>query len=241
MRDGQQNSREQYKFHIIEDASHAIGALRQGEPVGSCRWSDIVVFSFHPVKIITTGEGGAALTNNPQLAEKMAQLRSHGIIRTNELQQAHGPWYYQQIDLGHNYRMTDIQAALGSSQLARLEEYIARRNSLAERYNRKLADLPLYLPSPAAADRSAWHLYVIQLKEPHRRRDVFTQLREMGIGVNVHYIPVYLQPWYQKMGFTREYCPVAERYYNGAITLPLFATMTTNEQDRIIESLRRIL
>ncbi len=228
---------EEYGFSVIEDASHAIGAvqdIKRGERVGGCHYSDITVFSFHPVKIITTGEGGAAMTNNPQLAEKMARLRSHGIIRNKEIEQEYGEWYYRQVDLGYNYRMTDIQAALGSSQLLRLEGYIKKRNELAKRYNRELASLPLTLPPFAAESISSWHLYVIRLGSPAVRKEVFAQLRKMGIGVNVHYIPLYHQPYYQRLGFERGYCPAAEEYYARAITLPLFAAMTGDEQDRVI-------
>jgi UDP-4-amino-4,6-dideoxy-N-acetyl-beta-L-altrosamine transaminase len=232
---------QRYGVRIIEDAAHAVGAERDGEKVGSCRWSDITTFSFHPVKIITTGEGGAALTNDPELAGKMALLRSHGVQRDKKEQEVHGPWSYQQVALGFNYRMTDIQAALGCRQMTRIEEYVDRRNSLARVYKENLVDLALICPKSPREGRSAWHLYVIQVSDSSRRREIFEYLREEGIGVNVHYIPVYRQPWYQQLGFQPGYCPNAEKYYRRAITLPLFPTMTENEQEKIITSLQNAL
>ncbi len=233
-----------YGFKVIEDASHALGGRYQDEPVGCCRYSDITVFSFHPVKIITTAEGGMAVTNNASLAEKMQLLRSHGITRDPELMThaADGPWYYQQIDLGYNYRMTDIQAALGISQLKRLDEYVTRRHEIAERYDRLLSDLPVTVPLQHPDAYSSWHLYVIRLQLDaitRTHREVFESMRESGIGVNLHYIPVHTQPWYQRIGFKKGDYPESERYYAEAITLPIYPTMTDEEQDQVVNALRR--
>ena len=232
---------QRYGFHIIEDASHAIGARCDTEPVGNCRHSDITVFSFHPVKIITTGEGGLATTNNPELAERMCRLRTHGITRDPTRMQGtpDGPWDYHQIELGYNYRMTDIQAALGHSQLQRLDDYIARRHHLAERYHRLLADLPVQTPYQDPRHHSALHLYPIQISDQagRDRGQLFATLRQASIGVNVHYIPVHTQPDYQRLGFQSGDFPVAEAYYQHAISLPLFPALTEVEQDSVIESL----
>ena len=232
----------QYGFAIIEDASHAIGGKYKGEPVGNCRYSDITVFSFHPVKIITTAEGGAALTNQPELAEKMALLRSHGITRDPQ-QMTHkpdGPWYYQQIDLGFNYRMTDIQAALGISQLTRLDNYVQKRHQLAEHYNQALAGLPFLLPWQHPDSYSAFHLYIIRLdteKTGISHRRLFESLRAEGIGVNLHYIPVHLQPYYRNMGFAEGDYPQAENYYHQAISLPLHPKLSIQTQKLVIDEL----
>lgn len=234
---------ERYGFRIIEDASHAIGARCESQPVGNCRHSDITVFSFHPVKIITTGEGGLATTNNPELAARMSRLRAHGITRDpGEMQRLpDGPWDYRQIELGYNYRMTDIQAALGHSQLQRLDDYVARRHLLAARYDRLLADLPLRTPFREARHHSALHLYPIQLADGETRRQVFQALRDAGIGVNVHYIPLHTQPDFQEFAFAPGDFPVAEAYYEGAISLPLFPKMTEAEQDEVCRQLDRAL
>lgn len=236
---------EQYDFSVIEDASHAIGGKYQCEPIGNCRYSDITIFSFHPVKIITTGEGGMALTNNEALAEHMALLRSHGITRDEDLMtnKPDGPWYYQQIDLGFNYRMTDIQAALGLSQMKRLDEFVSRRHEIAERYDKLLKDLPIKLPGEHPDNYSALHLYVIrlQLKEIGKTHyEVFELLREAGIGVNLHYIPVYHHPYYENMGFKIGYCPEAETYYSEAISLPMFTTLTETQQDLVVVKIREV-
>lgn len=238
---------QEYGFHIIEDASHAIGGQYHGKPIGNCRYSDITIFSFHPVKIVTTAEGGAALTNSPELAERMALLRSHGITREPSKMQgeSHGSWYYQQIDLGYNYRMTELQAALGVSQMTRLDEFVTRRHQLAQRYHAALHDLPLTLPLFSQQDAySALHLYVIRLQRAklnYTRRDIFDALRNAGVGVNIHYIPVHTQPYYQNLGFNVGEYPIAEAYYEDAISLPMFAAMTDQQQDTVIEVLRTIL
>jgi UDP-4-amino-4,6-dideoxy-N-acetyl-beta-L-altrosamine transaminase len=237
---------EKYGFKIIEDASHAIGGKYKGEAVGNCHYSDITVFSFHPVKIITTGEGGMAVTNNAKLAEKMALLRSHGITRDMErmTHESDGPWYYQQIDLGFNYRMTEIQGALGLSQMKRLDKYVSGRHWLAQRYNKLLADLPVTMPWQHPDSYSAFHLYVICLelgKITRSHRQVFDAMRERGIGVNLHYIPVHRQPYYERMGFKRGDFPKAEDYYNQAISLPLYPNLSLKEQDSVVSSLKECL
>jgi UDP-4-amino-4,6-dideoxy-N-acetyl-beta-L-altrosamine transaminase len=235
---------QRYGFKVIEDASHAIGGKYRDEFIGNCRYSDITVFSFHPVKIITTAEGGMALTNDAQLANKMALLRSHGITRdpAQMTHEADGPWYYQQIDLGFNYRMTELQAALGNSQMERLDAFVARRHQLASRYDDLLADLPVTTPWQHPDSYSGLHLYVIRLqldKITRTHRQVFEALREQGIGVNLHYIPVHTQPYYQRMGFRQGDYPEAERYYAEAVSLPMFQTMTEPQQDQVVAAVRK--
>lgn len=237
---------QEYGFSIIEDASHCIGARYNGKPVGSCEFSDITVFSFHPVKIITTAEGGACLTKCSELASKMTLLRSHGITRSQELmnEESHGGWYYQQIELGFNYRMTELQAALGVSQMDRLESFITRRHQLARRYNTLLSDLPLRLPYQHPDSNSSWHLYVIQpdfdkIKKSHKQ--IFSDLRKSGLGVNLHYIPIHMQPYYKNLGFNKGDFPKAEEYYNKSISIPLFHSMTNSQQDEVALILRNIL
>jgi UDP-4-amino-4,6-dideoxy-N-acetyl-beta-L-altrosamine transaminase len=237
---------QEYGFRIIEDGSHAIGAKYQGEPVGNCRYSDITVFSFHPVKIITTGEGGMAMTNNPALAEKMTLFRSHGITRDPALMTRipDGPWYYQQIDLGYNYRMTDIQAALGLSQMERLDCYVSRRHELANRYQSLLVGLPVNSQIQPPDAYSAYHLYVIRLqleKVKQSHRTIFDSMRLHGVGVNLHYIPVHTQPYYHKMGFNRGDFPESEQYYAEAISLPMYAGLNDGEQDQVVEALKKSL
>jgi len=237
---------QEYGFRIIEDASHAIGAKNHGDPVGNCRYSDITVFSFHPVKIITTGEGGMALTNDPILAERMALLRSHGITRdpSRMSREPDGPWYYQQIALGFNYRMTDIQAALGISQLERLDSYVSRRRQLADQYDALLADLPVITPRRNQSSQSSVHLYVIRLRLDQigaSRRSIFSALRAQGIGVNLHYIPIHTQPYYQEMGLDMAALKEAERYYASAISLPLYPTLSDGEQEKVAACLRTAL
>jgi len=237
---------QRYGFQVIEDASHGIGARYQDQPVGCCQFSDMAVFSFHPVKIITTGEGGIVLTNRSDLYEALIRLRTHGITRNPDLMQgkSHGPWYYQQLELGLNYRMTDIQAALGASQMMRLDTFVARRRVLADRYNHLLKDLPLTLPWQHPDTNSSWHLYVIRLKldqisQTHRQ--VFEALRQAGIGVNLHYIPVHTQPYYQKLGFQWGDFPTAEQYYREAISIPLYYGLTDKAQDQVAKILQEIL
>lgn len=234
---------QRYGVKIIEDASHAIGGRYGAQPVGACEYSDITVFSFHPVKIVTTAEGGMATTNDPKLAEKMQLFRSHGITRDPALMQGEsdGPWCYQQLDLGYNYRMTDMQAALGVSQMSRLSAYVSRRHEISDRYDTLLAGLPLTLPKRPADRYSGLHLYVVQLSESSRRRAVFEGLRAAGIGVNVHYIPVHLQPYYSKMGFIKGDFPAAEAYYEAAISLPMFPTMSDADQDKVVAALTGLL
>jgi UDP-4-amino-4,6-dideoxy-N-acetyl-beta-L-altrosamine transaminase len=231
----------QYGFKVIEDASHAIGGRYQDRPVGDCRYSDIAVFSFHPVKIITTGEGGMAVTNDKTLAKNMRLLRSHGITRDvpDMTETSEGAWYYQQVALGFNYRMTDIQAALGSSQIKRLEGCVRRRNAIAARYDTALASLPLILPRRQIDIHSAWHLYIVQLKGivAGRRATIFAGLRRDDIGVNVHYIPVPLQPYYRQLGFKPGDFPAAETYYSRAISIPLYSGMEDWQQDYVIQRL----
>jgi len=237
----------EYGFKIIEDASHAIGGQYLGKPVGSCSYSDITVFSFHPVKIITTAEGGIAMTNQSGLAEKMRLLRSHGITRAPELmtkQAVGGGWYYQQIELGFNYRMTDIQAALGISQMQRLSEFVEKRHVLQQRYHEYLKGLPIQLPYQSIDSYSALHLYPIQLDLECLRKthtQVFDKLREGGVGVNLHYIPVHTQPYYQKMGFREGDFPEAERYYSRAVSIPLYQGLSFEQQDDVVAVLEKVL
>lgn len=235
-----------YGFRILEDAAHALGGSYRGERIGNCRWSDAVSHSFHPVKIVTSGEGGMITTNDDELAWRIGTLRTHGITRDADrmVGESHGPWYYQQLELGYNFRMTDLQAALGASQMGKLERFAARRRELADRYDRALAGLPL---RPLARDPhgvSGWHLYMIRLDLAairRTRREVFESLRAQGIGVNVHYIPVHLQPDYAKLGFTAGMFPEAERYYEEAITLPLFPAMQDADVERVRAALVQAL
>jgi UDP-4-amino-4,6-dideoxy-N-acetyl-beta-L-altrosamine transaminase len=240
-----------YNFKIIEDAAHAIGSRYQEFKTGSCQFSDITTFSFHPVKIVTTAEGGVAVTNNKDLANKMRLLRSHGITRDeNEMvKESVGDWYYEQIMLGFNYRMTELQAALGLSQMSRLDEFVAQRNVLAENYNSLLAELPIEIPSVMRGRESSFHLYVIRLKLDEialSHSDIFSKLRSAGIGVNLHYMPVYLQPYYQNLAlsedkFVEGYCVEAESYAGDAISIPLYPSLTSADQVRIANELKGLL
>ena len=237
---------QKYGFKIIEDASHAIGGQYKGEPIGNGRYSDITVFSFHPVKIITTAEGGMALTNNPVIASRLGLLRSHGITRDPALmtEPMHGPWYYQQVALGYNYRMTDMQAALGVSQMTRLVLYVKRRHDIAHRYNELLADLPLTLPWQHPDSYSGYHLYVVRLqldKISVTHRQVFEALRAKDIMVNLHYIPVHTQPYYQQIGFKQGDFPEAERYYREAISIPMHVNLTDADLQYVANSLREAM
>ena len=232
-----------YGFSVIEDASHAIGGKYLNEPIGNCEYSNITIFSFHPVKIITTGEGGMALTNNFKLAEHMSLLRSHGITRdpSQMTHEADGGWYYQQIALGFNYRMTDMQAILGVSQLERLDDYVSRRHKLAIRYNELLQRLPLVIPYQHSDNYSAFHLYIIRLKDNKKHKQIFEYLRKDNIGVNLHYIPVHTQPYYNQMDIEFTDLEQSELYYKDAISLPLYPAMTEQQQDIVISSLRKAL
>lgn len=233
---------QQYGFKVIEDASHAIGGKYHKQPIGNCEFSDITVFSFHPVKIITTAEGGLATTNDPVLAQKMQLLRSHGITRDANLMtdEPDGGWYYQQIDLGFNYRMTELQGALGVSQMNYLDDFVTRRHQLAKRYDELLTDLPIMLPYRNPANYSGFHLYPIQLTADSgkTRKQVFDSLRAQHIGVNVHYIPVHTQPYYAKLGFKQGDFPHAERYYAQAISLPLYYDLSEASQTQVVDALK---
>ncbi len=232
-----------FGFHVIEDASHAVGASHKGTRVGACQYSDITIFSFHPVKIITTGEGGMALTNDPELAQKMALFRSHGITRDPDLimKPDSEPWYYEQVELGLNYRLTDIQAALGSSQMQRLEEFTEKRNELAVRYTELLQGVSVQLPKMATSSYSSWHLYSILTCQPANRNAVFREMRSKGIGVNVHYIPVHLQPFYRRQGFSEGMFPHAEAHGQNALTLPLHPRLSAAQQEFVVSSLKEVI
>jgi dTDP-4-amino-4,6-dideoxygalactose transaminase len=236
---------DRYKFRILEDASHAVGAQYAGQPLGA-QYADITVFSFHPVKIITTAEGGMLTTRSDELAATLRELRTHGITReaARMVGESHGPWYYEQTTLGYNYRMTDMQAALGTSQLQRIGQFHARRLHLVRRYDELLAKLPL-LTLRVPPDRvSSWHLYVVEIDESRcnvSRATVYAKLREAGIAPNVHYIPIHLQPYYRELGFERGAFPVAERYYSRALTIPLFPDMTEAQQDHVVATLAAAL
>ena len=235
-----------YGFKVIEDAAHAIGGKYQGEYIGNCNYSDVAVFSFHPVKIITTAEGGMALTNDGLLAEKMNLFRSHGITRDESLMthEPDGPWYYQQVELGYNYRMTELQAALGVSQMERLDAFVSRRHELAIRYDALLENLPVKTPWQHGDSYSGMHLYVIRLeldKIRRSHRQVFEFLRERGVGVNLHYIPVHTQPYYQNLGFKQGDFPAAEKYYEEAISLPMYSGLSDQQQDEVVAALQEAL
>ncbi|PCJ50616.1 MAG: UDP-4-amino-4,6-dideoxy-N-acetyl-beta-L-altrosamine transaminase [Gammaproteobacteria bacterium] len=236
----------EYHFSIIEDASHAIGSEYKGNKIGSCQFSNITVFSFHPVKIITAGEGGVATTNDVELADKMLLFRGHGITRDTQqmVGESHGDWYYQQITLGYNYRMTELQAALGLSQLNRLEAFVERRNVIAEYYDQELQNLPIHLPTQKSEHKSSRHLYIIRLelqKISHSHKGVFNAIREKGVGVNLHYIPIHLQPYYQGLGFKEGDFPTAEKYYREAISIPLYPQMSEMQLDEVCAVLRIVL
>ncbi len=230
-----------FNFQIIEDASHALGAKYNSFLIGDCKYSSITIFSFHPVKMITTGEGGIALTNNEEIYEKMKLLRSHGITRDPDLMSSkkEGPWYYQQIDLGYNYRMTDLQAALGISQLKKLNTFIDKRTKLAQRYKENLLSSKIQHPSLMEDVSSSWHIYVIRIKQINinKKKQIFEYLINNGIGVNLHYIPIHLHPFYQKMGFFKGQFPESEKYYEEAITLPIYPSLNFEDQNKIIETL----
>ncbi|MEM7471500.1 MAG: UDP-4-amino-4,6-dideoxy-N-acetyl-beta-L-altrosamine transaminase [Pseudomonadota bacterium] len=230
-----------YGIKVLEDASHAIGARYCDQPVGDCAYSDIAVFSFHPVKIVTTAEGGVATTNDAALARRMRYLRTHGVTRDQDLMlKDDGPWYYQQLELGYNYRMTELQAALGVTQMDRLDSFVSRRRALAKRYETLLSDLPLQRPYQDPETYSSFHLYIVRVAS-ERHLDVFTSLREQEIGVNLHYIPVHLQPYYERMGFAPGNFPNAEQYYAEAISIPVYAGMSDAQQDEVVAKLTKAL
>jgi dTDP-4-amino-4,6-dideoxygalactose transaminase len=236
----------EYGFKIIEDASHAIGGKYLDKPIGGCQYSDITVFSFHPVKIVTTAEGGVATTNSKDFSEKMQLYRSHGITRdeSSMTTRADGAWYYQQVDLGFNYRMTELQAALGVSQMKRLDEFIAKRHILQERYDSLLSSLPIIKPYQDKDSYSALHLYPIQIdlgKANKSRQQVFNELRENGVGVNVHYIPIHMQPYYAQLGFKEGHFPISEMYYKRAISIPIFSSMSLSQQDEVVSAIKKVL
>lgn len=237
---------QKYGFKIIEDASHAIGGKYKGQLIGNCKYSNITIFSFHPVKIITTGEGGIALTNSSVLKEQMQLLRSHGITRDQDLmtQKIEGSWYYQQIGLGYNYRMTDMQAALGISQIKRIDSFINNRHKIKKKYDQKLLEMPVVLPFQDSNAHSAMHLYAIQIKHnivKKSHKQLFDEMRARNIGVNLHYIPIHLHPYYTQMGFKQGDFPNAESYYSRAMSLPIFNTMTDFQQNKVITALSEVL
>jgi UDP-4-amino-4,6-dideoxy-N-acetyl-beta-L-altrosamine transaminase len=233
----------EYGFSIIEDASHGIGGKYEGHPIGNCRYSDITIFSFHPVKIITTGEGGMAVTNSTDLSAKMGLYRSHGITRDENFLKYHteGPWYYEQIELGFNYRMTEMQAALGLSQLKNLDEFVVKRTAIFSRYNKELTHINGVLPFKSKVSEPSWHLYILQLDvEKLDRKTIFNILREKGLGVNVHYRPIYLNPYYESLGFKKGLCPNAEMYYEKCISIPIYHGMSDVDQDEVIKTINEI-
>lgn len=232
----------EYNVRLIEDASHAIGAQYQGTPIGSCQYSDATIFSFHPVKIITTAEGGMVLTRNLELARKLRRLRSHGIERdpARLARPPRGAWYYEQQELGFNYRLSDVHAALGISQLAKLDAFLSRREFIVSRYTQELGGLDIGFQKACSDRRCAWHLCIAQIVKGDRDT-VFKHLRSHGIGVQVHYIPVHVQPYYQSLGFTPEQFPNSLRYYQQCLSLPVFPGLQDEQQTRVITQLRRAL
>ena len=235
---------QRYGFAVIEDASHAVGGAYQQEPIGACQYSDITVFSFHPVKIMTTGEGGMATTQNPKLAQKLRLLRSHGVTRDPQLMTHHSssmPWMYEQVALGINARMTDIQAALGRTQLTKVDDFLNQRRAQVARYQKRLHPLPLSLPDEQEGRRSAWHLFCVRLADEATRQRVFLQLKAKNIGVNVHYIPIHTQPFYQRLGFRWGDFPQAEAWYAQALTLPLHPKLTSDQQDWVMACLEEAI
>lgn len=231
-----------FNIRIVEDAAHALGGSYQGKKIGCCEFSDMAVLSFHPVKSITSAEGGAVLTNDPQLDAKIKLFAKHGITRDPQqmMGDSEGPWYYQQVELGYNYRLSDLHAALGLSQLRKLDGFIKARQIRANRYYEALQGLPLRLPVMSVEHPSAWHLFMLELTR-HDRKSVFNNLVEKGIGVNVHYIPIHLHPYYQSLGFKRGDFPNAEAFYQNALTIPLFPSLSADEQHRVIQSIRKVL
>ena len=236
----------QYGFKIIEDASHGIGSKYNDKYVGGCQYSDITVFSFHPVKIITTGEGGVATTNNRALAKKIDILRTHGITKNKKdmINPSHGPWYFEQLELGFNYRMTDIHASLGINQMKSLKKFVTKRNSLARNYNNLLKALPLSTPEQSENTLSSFHLYIVRIdlkKLKNKKNKIFNLLRKKGIGVNVHYIPIHYHPFYQNLKFKKGYLPETEKYYEEALSLPIYPDLSFKDQKYIVNSLEEVL
>lgn len=231
-----------YQVNIIEDAAHGLGGSYQHKKIGQCEFSDMAVMSFHPVKSITTAEGGAILTNDPELDRRIKLLAKHGITRDQQqmTQTSDGPWFYQQLTLGYNYRLSDLHGALGISQLKKLDKFINAREFLAQRYHQQLSHLPLVLPPMPSSGQSAWHLYMVELTQ-HDRADVYRLLHDKGIGVNVHYIPIHTHPYYQELGFQPGDFPNAEHFYQNALTLPLFPSMSADEQDQVVIALNEVL
>tara|TARA_Y100000589_G_scaffold305927_1_gene320270 strand:+ start:10812 stop:11981 length:1170 start_codon:yes stop_codon:yes gene_type:complete len=236
----------EFNFKIIEDASHALGGSYKNEKIGSCKFSDLTVFSMHPVKMITTGEGGVITTNNKLIAKKIKSLRSHGITKdTLDMTKVpDGLWYYEQLELGYNYRMPDINAALGITQLDKLDKFVSKREEIANYYDKNLIDLPLKTPHQIPNCVSSRHLYIIRIDNKHskfKHKDIFSRLRDSNIGVNLHYIPIHLQPYFQNLGFIKGQFPEAEKYYEEAISLPIFTKLTKREQDYVIDTLRKLI
>lgn len=231
-----------YSVILIEDAAHGLGGSHRGAKIGSCVHSDMAVLSFHPVKSITSAEGGAVLTNQSQLLQKMQLFAKHGVTKDAALYlgESHGPWYYQQLELGYNYRLSDMQAALGLSQLTKLDSFIQRRAEIAKVYDQALAHLPLKLPLVEPESQSAWHLYMVELTQ-HNRQSIYQQLHAKGVAVNVHYIPIHLQPYYQRLGFKEGDFPQSEHFYQNALTLPLFPSLSEKEQATVIQALEEVL
>jgi len=238
---------QEYGFKIIEDASHSIGSERNNEITGNCKWSDITVFSFHPVKMITTAEGGMALTNNKEYADKMNLFRSHGITRDEDMLNAKDlpKYYYEQHCLGYNYRMTDIHASLGISQLKKLDKFIETRNNIAARYNQELLELPISLPTIAEGNKSSYHLYVIKIQDDFAkvkpRDQIYKELIQKGVGVNLHYLPVHLHPYYKNLGFYKNQYPISENYADNALSIPIFYGLTNDQQSKVIQALKIII
>ncbi len=238
---------EKYGFKIIEDASHAIGGKYKNQYVGNCRYSDITVFSFHPVKIITTGEGGIAVTNSESIARRLTLFRSHGITSSEsdmDIRPLNEIWNYQQIELGFNYRMTDIQAALGLSQIERLDEFVSQRHAIAKRYNNELSGLPLTIPFQSPDTYSAYHLYPIRLllkKARLSQREMYDEMQRLGINVNLHYIPVYRHPYYERLGFKEGYCPEAEKYHEDVLSIPMYPSLKDIEQTKVIKIIQELI
>ena len=235
---------DRYEISVIEDAAHAIGGSYLGKPIGCCEFSDITVFSFHPVKVMTTGEGGMAITNDSEIAARISRTRTHGITRNPDEMENNNPlpWEFEQHNLGFNYRMTELQAALGLSQLERLDSFVARRRQIAEQYNEKLLDLPLIVPNIEWLNESAWHLYPVLVdSENMTKSELYYSLLDKGIKSNVHFIPIHTHPYYQKMGFRPGDYPVSEWFYSSELSLPMYFELSNSDQQQVIDALSTIL